>query len=111
MSTKAKVENYTVEMTAELVAAYKAADTTEARSDVVNTFAEKFGKTVNSIRAKLTREKVYVAKTYTNKKGETPVKKDALVASIAAKIGMSEDVASSLEKVNKNVLEAILKNL
>jgi len=64
-----KTENYTAEMTTELVEAYTKAETTEARLAVVTFYAEKLGKTVNSVRAKLTREKVYVAKVYTNKKG------------------------------------------
>jgi hypothetical protein len=106
-----KIENYTQAQTAELISAYVAANTAEARSAVVNTYAERFGKTVNSIRAKLTREKVYVAKVYTNKNGVKPVKKDALVTAIADKIGLNTEVCDSLEKVNKNVLEAILRAL
>ena len=106
-----KTENYTAEMTTELVEAYTKAETTEARSAIVTFYAEKFGKTVNSVRAKLTREKVYVAKAYTNKKGEKPVKKDAMVTVIAGKLGMTVEACDSLEKVNKNVLEAIVKAL
>jgi hypothetical protein len=106
-----KTENYTAEMTTELVEAYTKAETSEARSAIVTFYAEKFGKTVNSVRAKLTREKVYVAKAYTNKKGEKPVKKDAIVTAIAGKIGMTVEACDSLEKVNKNVLEAIVKAL
>ena len=107
----AKVENYTAEMTTSLVEAYKNATTAEERVAVVAHYAEAFGKTVNSIRAKLTREKVYVAKTYVNKNGVKPVKKDAIVEKIASKIGLSADVCDSLEKVNKPVLIAILRAL
>jgi hypothetical protein len=106
-----KTENYTAEMTAELIEAYKKADTSEARLAVVAFYAEKLGKTVNSVRAKLTREKVYIAKVYTNKNGAKPVKKDAMVTVIADKIGMTVEACDSLEKVNKNVLEAIIKAL
>jgi len=106
-----KTENYTAEMTSELVEAYTKAETVEARLAVVATFAERFGKTVNSIRAKLTREKVYVAKVYTNKNGVKPVKKDSLVGEIAKKLLITEEQASSLEKVNKLVLIKILQNL
>lgn len=110
-NTSKKVENYTEAQTVELVAAYKAATNAAERADVVNTFAESFGKTVNSIRAKLVREKVYVAKVYTNKSGNAPVKKDSLVSEIAKKLTMSEEACSSLEKVNKNVLIRILHAL
>jgi hypothetical protein len=106
-----KIENYTAEMTAELVEAYTKAETAEARLAVVAMFAERFGKTVNSVRAKLTREKVYVAKVYTNKNGVKPVKKDSLVGEIAKKLLLTEEQASSLEKVNKMVLVKILHNL
>ena len=106
-----KTENYTEAQTVELVGAYKAADTSEARLAVVAEFAERFGKTVNSVRAKLVREKVYVAKVYTNKNGEKPVKKDNMVSDIAKKIGMSVEACDSLEKVNKVVLIRLLHAL
>lgn len=51
-----KIVNYTPEQTTELVSAYKAEPTPET----VETFAEKFGKTVKSVVAKLSREGVYV---------------------------------------------------
>jgi hypothetical protein len=54
---------------------------------------------------------VYIAKVYTNKNGAKPVKKDAMVTVIAEKIGMTVEACDSLEKVNKNVLEAIIKAL
>jgi hypothetical protein len=107
----AKTENYTEAQTVELVGAYTSADTAEARSAVVNTYAERFGKTVNSVRAKLVREKVYVAKVYTNKNGEKPVKKDSVVSDIAKRIGMTVEACDSLEKVNKAVLLRILSAL
>lgn len=67
---------YTAEQTVELVAAYKAAPT-EA---TVEAFAAKFGKTVKSIVAKLSREGVYVAKKQAKADGTTRrVKADVLV--------------------------------
>ena len=107
----AKTENYTEAQTVELVGAYRAASTSEDRLIVVAEFAERFGKTINSIRAKLVREKVYVAKVYTNKNGAKPVKKDSMVSDIAKKIGMSVEACDSLEKVNKAVLVRILHAL
>lgn len=67
----AKTVNYTPEQTAQMVADYQAGTTVE-------TIAEALGKTVRSVVAKLSREKVYVAKTYVSKTGEAVVKKTRL---------------------------------
>ena len=50
-----KTVNYTPEQTAQMVADYQAGTSVEM-------IAETFGKTVRSVVAKLSREKVYVAK-------------------------------------------------
>lgn len=55
MAATAKT-SYTVEQTAELVEAYKAAPV----KATVEAFAAKFGKSVKSIVAKLSREQVYI---------------------------------------------------
>lgn len=96
---------YTVEQTSELVAAYKAAPTAET----VATFAEKFGKTVKSVVAKLSREGVYQKKEYKTKTGETVVKKDELADSMQALFGLTESEADSLTKANKTALVKIMK--
>lgn len=108
-----KVENYTAAQTAELRAAYVAvADKSEdARKAVVDTFAEKFGKGARSIVAKLSREGVYVAKTYTAKTGEKPVKKDAHADAIGAVLNMTESEIESLTKANKTALVKIFSAL
>lgn len=103
----AKTVNYTAEQTAELVAAYVAAPT----SETVATFAEKFGKTARSIVAKLSREKVYVAKTYETKNGEKPVKKDSVADAIGAILKLSEADTDSLAKANKKALKAVFDAL
>lgn len=99
----AKTVNYTPEMTAELVEAYKASPTT----DTVKAFAEKFGKNVKSIVAKLSREGVYVKKEYVTKKGEKPVAKENLATEIGDFFKLDEASTSSLAKANKHALEAI----
>jgi predicted aconitase with swiveling domain len=99
--------NYSVEMTAELVEAYKA-EPTEA---TVKEMAEKFGKTVKSVVAKLSREGVYVKKAYVTKKGEKPVAKAALVARLAELTGETEETFESLEKATKHSLEVLVKAL
>lgn len=98
---------YSAEQSAELVAAYKAAPTAET----VETFAVKFGKTVKSIVAKLSREGCYQKKEYVSKTGEKPVKKDSTADAIGTILGLSENDTSSLAKANKVALAAIFKAL
>ncbi len=99
MATNAKAVNYTAEQTAEIVARYNAGETVE-------TIADAFGKTVRSIVAKLSREKVYVAKA--KAKGEARVKKEALIAQIAEAIGADEAELDSLEKATAKALQLVL---
>jgi hypothetical protein len=91
-----KTVNYTPEMTAAVIDAYKNGDTVEA-------IAVATGKSVRSIVAKLSREGVYAAKAKTAGavKGAT---KTELVAQIAEKHGVEADALAGLEKVNKDVL-------
>ncbi len=99
---KEKVVNYTAEQTAEMVEAYKNGTTTAE-------IAEKLGKSVRSVVAKLSREKVYVAKTYVSKTGEPVVKKDETADAIGTVLGMNEADISSLTKANKSALAIIWK--
>lgn len=99
---KGKVENYSTEVTVNLLAAYASGKTVEQ-------LAEAFGKTTRSIVAKLSREKVYVKKTYVTKAGTLPVSKEQHVATIAALLGLDAGKLDSLEKANKGVLQ-ILEN-
>lgn len=96
----AKTVNYTPEQTAQMVADYQAGTTVE-------TIANALGKTVRSVVAKLSREKVYVAKTYVSKTGEAVVKKDEVADYIAQALGLGEADADSLTKANKTALKAI----
>jgi hypothetical protein len=83
-----------------MVADYQAGVTVES-------IAEALGKTVRSVVAKLSREKVYIAKTYTTKTGEAVVKKDANADFIATALGLTEADADSLTKANKTALAKI----
>lgn len=96
---------YTAEQTVELVSAYKAEPTPET----VGRFAEKFGKSVKSVVAKLSREGVYQKKEYTTKTGEKPVKKDALATKMQERFGLTDAEADSLTKANKTALAKILE--
>jgi len=89
-----KTVNYTPEQTARMVADYEAGMTVDA-------IAEALGKTVRSVVAKLSREKVYVAKAYKTKSGETPIKKDVHADFIGEALGLTEADTESLTKANK----------
>lgn len=102
-----KTVNYTPEQTQELVTAYVAAANDDARAEVVATFAEKFGRKVQSIRQKLVRENVYVKKERTTKDGGPIENKEAIVADIAEAMGVDAEVMESLTKANKTVLMAL----
>jgi hypothetical protein len=99
-----KTVNYTPEQTAKMVADYSAGVSVE-------TIAEGMGKTVRSVVAKLSREKVYKAKEYKTKTGEAVVKKDAHADAIGAILKMPENDIESLTKANKNALRAIFEAL
>lgn len=96
-----KTVNYTPEQTARMVADYEAGMT-------VDSIAEALGKTVRSVVAKLSREKVYVAKAYKTKSGETPVKKDNHADFIGEALGLTEADTESLTKANKVALAKIV---
>jgi len=99
-----KTVNYTPEQTAKIIADYQA-------GIAVESIAQAMGKTVRSIVAKLSREKVYIAKSYVNKNGEKPVKKDVTADAIGAILRLSENDIESLTKANKSALKAIFDAL
>ena len=98
-----KAVNYTVEQTTKMVADYVA----NPSMDTVGVIAKSLGKTVKSVIAKLSREKVYIAKVRTTKNGEPIVKKDEFATEIADMLGMNENDADSLTKANKTALKLI----
>lgn len=101
---KGKVENYSIEVTIKLLAAW--AESKQAKTDV-EALAKTFGKTARSIVAKLSREKVYKKQVYVSKAGTVPVSKEQHVATIAAFMGVDVDKLESLDKANKGVLMLI----
>jgi hypothetical protein len=107
MANTAKVVNYTEEQTAFMVKAYSESP----NAATVQMLAEKFGKTARSVIAKLSREKVYVAKTYESKTGEKPVKKDSVADAIGAILRLSENETESLAKANKTALQKVFAAL
>ena len=102
-----KQVNYTAEQTQTIVAAY----TANPGEATVKELAERFGKSVRSIVAKLSREGVYQKKAYVGKTGERPVKKDTHADAIGAILRLPENDIESLTKANKNALRVIFEAL
>lgn len=100
-----KTPNYTEEMVARLHEVYDGDADVETRDEQIAQLADELGKSAASIRAKLTREGVYVPKGKVA--GKASIKKADLVAEIAGKLGVLEDVVGSLEKATKKSLELI----
>lgn len=98
------VANYPAEVTAKMIADYQSGVTVES-------LAESLGKTVRSVVAKLSREKVYVKKEYKTKTGEPVVSKDAAADAIGMMLNLPENDVESLTKANKSALKAIVNAL
>lgn len=102
-------EKYTKEFVAELKARYAEANGNyEAEQAVLAEIEAEGTFTVKELRAKLAREGVYNAKAATKAEAVT---KAMLVAVIAEKLGVTEEVAESLEKANKAVLKRLVMAL
>lgn len=100
-----KAPAYTPEMVETMKAEYMAASTAET----VKALAEKFGKSVPQIRAKLVNLGIYKAKEYVTKTGEKPAKKDETADAIGRVLGLSDGETDSLAKANKTALLKIWK--
>ena len=95
---------YTPENTKQLIEDYKAGVT-------VSELAEQLQVPERSIIAKLSSLGVYQKKQYLNKRGEVPTKKAEHIERIAELLQVNLELLESLEKVNKQVLIMIEKNL
>ena len=102
-----KAVNYTNEMVSRMKELYDGEATDEVRKDQVAQLAEELGKSPASIRAKLTREGLYVTLTKAPA-GKATIRKAQLVTEIASKLNVDEDVVGSLEKATKNTLIRVL---
>lgn len=99
-----KTVTYTAEQTAELVAAYSASSTAET----VATFAEKFGKSVKSIVAKLAREGVYKSAAKTAPKGAAGQRKDEIVLALELMVGAELKSFGNATKADLETLMAFI---
>ncbi len=92
--TTEKIVSYTAEQTAAVVTGYLAGVSVEQ-------IAEDLGKSVRSVIAKLSREKVYVAKVSAK---SARVTKAVMISAIAVKFGVTDEALQSLEKADKATL-------
>lgn len=97
-------------MVARLHAVYDSTATEDEREAQITQLSEELNRKVASIRAKLTREGVYVPKAKVASKAPA-VRKAQLVTAIAAAMGEDEDVLGSLEKATKATLVRVLAAL
>ena len=113
--TKTATVNYTPEMIETMTALYTSVsgkDSTDTeRKEMVVTISGEIGKTVNSVRAKLSKLNLYIKPKPTTKSGVTPVRKSALVSEIATLLDRDEDLLGSLEKSTKFALNAVIAGL
>jgi hypothetical protein len=112
MTVEKKV-NYPPEMVADIVEVYTSIGTEpelhQDRQKAMEQLAEKHGKTVASIRAKLSSEAVYIKKPETEKSTTKRVLKSDLVDEIAENAGKDNaEFFESLAGANKAVLQYIL---
>ena len=99
-----RAKNYTDAMVAEMTEVY----TANPNRETVDLLANKFGKSVRSIIAKLSREGVYVAQPRVTKSGEPVVRKAELVAQINAHFGVD---FPTLVKASKVDLQNLVNHL
>jgi len=95
---------YTKEITDRLVEQYKT-------GIHVQNIAKELQVPERSIIAKLSSLGVYQKKSYLNKRGEVPIKKAEHIEKIAKLLQMDVELLESLEKVNKNILIALEREL
>lgn len=95
---------YDQETTTKLVELYNA-------GTVPKQIAEELAVPERSVIAKLSSLGVYHKKTYVNKRGEAPVKKEEYIEQIATLLEVNLELLESLEKANKSVLVMIAKAL
>ncbi len=100
--------NYTTEQEAELKAGYNPDGTQGERDAQVEELVKVSGRTIGSIRMKLTAMGVYVKKGKVTKSGEKVTRKEDLVSEIATATGKDEHFFRTAINLNKDVLQFIL---
>ncbi len=101
---------YTIEITNRMVADYKSGKSVE---EIATELSAELNEEVRprSIIAKLSSLGVYQRKTYLNKRGELPVKKEEYIQRIAESLNINVDLLESMEKVTKTALVLLDKQV
>jgi len=95
---------YTKETTEQIVQQYRDGTSVEEIAATLDV-------PTRSVIAKLSSLGVYQKKSYLNKRGEVPVKKEVYIEQVAELLDVEVDRLESLEKCNKSVLQLIIKAL
>ena len=95
---------YTKETTEQIVSQYRG-------GIPVDQIATSLDVPSRSVIAKLSSLGVYQKKSYLNKRGEAPVKKEVYIEQVADLLSVEVDRLESLEKCNKSVLQLIIRAL
>ncbi len=104
-------ENYTKEMVQKLRIGYNPKADEETRDEQIAELAQELGRTPASVRAKLVRLQLYVAKEKKSKDGSKAETKDKIVEDIARSLGVGSAVVDSLTKATKKSLKLIRDNI
>jgi hypothetical protein len=95
--------NYTEEITKYMTEQY----VLDPSRETVEKLSNELQKTVKSVIGKLSREGVYRRQVYTTKRGELPITKLEIVASIAEILGFDSDDLVGLDKTPKLILQKV----
>lgn len=95
---------YTTELTEQIIKLYQEGKEVSEIAKEVN-FPER------SIIAKLSSLGIYKRKTYLNKRGELPVKKEEYIERIATMLDIDSSLLESMEKVTKSALVLLEKQI
>lgn len=109
----AKAPNYTEAQRDTMVSKYVAVacEPEAVRDAMVKELAAEMQKTERSIRAKLSRENVYVAKTPVAKDGQPVVNKATLAGVLSISAGVNLTSAENLTKVDLKNLISVIESL
>lgn len=102
-----KTVNYTDAMVERLHAVYDGSASESERDEQVKSLSAELDRSPASIRAKLTREGIYVPKAKAPA-GKNVIRKADLVRAIADSLDVHVEAVESLEKANKSALARIV---
>ena len=110
-----KIVNYTPEMTARAVELYKEVvnESEDVRAQMVTRIALELDKTDRSVRSKLSREGVYIAKRPVSKvTGESPAKKIKLATDLVhlARVNVDPENVAKMNKLDIMAFIAAFEN-